>query len=71
MLVDFAFEAFAKFCATITTYPLQVIKTQFQKEDCPYENVSDAVQKITLNYTSVEGLYQGMGAKLVTRLCER
>lgn len=60
----FLLGAFAKFCATITTYPLQVIKTQFQKEDCPYANVSDAVQKITLNYTSVEGLYQGMGAKL-------
>jgi len=60
----FLLGAFAKFCATITTYPLQVIKTQFQKANCPYTDVYDAVKNLTQNFTNVDGLYQGMGAKL-------
>jgi len=59
----FMFGALAKFVSTLTTYPLQVIKTQLQKRS-GHTKAWNAILEVTDHFSKPFALYDGLRAKL-------
>jgi len=63
--MDFFFLGMlSKLVATATTYPYIVVKSRLQAGHTKYKSALDGIMTI-LKYEGVEGLYRGIGSKLV------
>ena len=66
-LMYFVCGAVGKACATVATYPLQVMQTQLRRKDSPFKDMKDCVQRFAIPKIA-EGdpmaLYSGLLAKL-------
>merc|ERR1712154_14142 len=59
--------AIGKACATVVTYPLQVMQTQLRRKDSPFRDMKDCIHKFAtpkLMDGDFGALYSGLMAKL-------